>query len=215
MCTGSQHRDELSSGSKSSSDCSHMETFIKIGFCPFISCQKIKVWLYDETSPRTLCSMCSLDVGSRQTTRRKNHSVITVCFPVCVGCIPGSVFGGGASIISPAPHSISRTVYKPALPSSPPQFVLLPLAFHRIHLLLCSLFGAASVCFLLYSLPNDQLDYLPALLPVISCPQGNRTSTSQRVISPHTTLSWTPPSDQDCLNLPSFRSVALFVPPRD
>lgn len=113
-------------------------------------------------------SRCYQDVGSRQTMRRKIHSVITVCFPVCVGRIPGSVLGGGASIISPVPHSISRTVFKPALPSTPPQFVLLPLVFHRIHLLLCSLFGAASVCFLLYSLPNDQLDYLPALLPVIS-----------------------------------------------
>lgn len=157
-------------------------------------------------------SRCYQDVGSRQTMRRKIHSVITVCFPVCVGRIPGSVLGGGASIISPVPHSISRTVFKPALPSTPPQFVLLPLVFHRIHLLLCSLFAFSStVCPMISS-----ITCLPSCLSyLLGCPLGNRTSTSQRVISPHMTLSRTPPSDQDCLNLPSFRSVALFVPPRD
>lgn len=90
MCKGSQHEDKISSVSKSS-DCSHMEThlntFIKIRFCPFInskscfmmkhlpavfapSVSRLKKSYKVKAEPR---SRSYQDVGSRKTMGRKIH----------------------------------------------------------------------------------------------------------------------------------------------
>lgn len=158
-----------------------------------------------------------LDVTGTSGQDKQWEGKFTSVITVCVGCIPGSILGGGASIISPVPHSISRTVFKPALPSTPPQFVLLPWIFHRILLLLCLLFGAGSVCFSSTVCPQQELQWsarLPACPPACHISLDALWATGPphlNVLTPHTWLS----HEQDCLNLQSFQSVALFVSPRD
>lgn len=85
---------------------------------------------------------------SRQTMRRKIHSVITVCFP---GCIQD------ASSEAELPSSRLRLIQSAGLFLNQRVLPLLHSSSCCVH--------SASVCF---SSTVDQLDYLPALLPVTS-----------------------------------------------